>query len=86
MTKKNKKTLYYAEIRICGFDNKQELIAAVEDAIEQIRPLTAAQTLQVARGDVNIEVEFAKLGYANAGADWLPMKTPKKIRKVIGEA
>lgn len=100
MSKKNKKTLYYAEIRICGFDNKQKLIAAVEDAVEQIGhyvswtdPVSGMTGVlrqnwseKEASGDANIEVEFEKLDYANAGADWLPMKTPKKIRKVIGEA
>lgn len=78
MTKKSNK--YYAEIRICGFDNKTALVAAVKDAVEQIRAYSCIYDHRV------IEVSMEKLkGELSSFSDWEPIKTPKKIRKVIGE-
>lgn len=72
-----KKTNYYAAIRICGFDNKKALVDAVKDAVEQINHYCVYD-------ERTIEVSLEKLP-GPLGLDWEPIKTPKKIRKVIGE-
>ena len=74
MTEKGNKKCYYAEIRICGFDNKKALTDAVQAAVEQINHYCVYDHRVV-------EVEMEKLSLF----DWVPMKLPKKLRKLLGE-
>lgn len=74
MTKKDKK-LYYAEIRICGFDNKKALTDAVHDAVEQIDHYCVYDNRVV-----EVDMERRKYFF-----DWVPIKLPKKLRKLLGE-
>ncbi len=68
---------YYAEIRICGIENKKALVDAVKDAVEQIDHYCVDD-------HATIEVIMEKLPGPLA-LDWEPIKTPKKIRKILGE-
>ena len=72
-----KRNKYYAEIRICGFDNKKALTDAVKDAVEQIHH-------HCVYDDRVVEVEMEKLTLHRL-LDWVPIKLPKKIRKLLGE-
>ncbi len=76
MTNKNK--LYYAEIRIIGFDDKRNLVEAIQDAVERVAHYSPPA------GDIEIEIEeFKESQVTLTGSGWLPVKLPKRLVKTI---
>jgi hypothetical protein len=71
---KKKDGVYYAEIRICGFSDKKALTRAIRDAVEQIDHYCV-----YSHRVVEVEMERCSL------LSWIPIKLPKKLRKLLGE-